>query len=82
VRRTDNPEVFKALVKVSEQSEEAIRGHTEFVYKDTLSIPDDYISTMDETWRLFPDVLVSEEPLTFGDVVDTRFMEFANSLDI
>lgn len=76
----ENPEVFDALVKVSEQTPEAVRSAVPFIYGPEMSIPDDYISAMDETWRLFPDVLQSEKPFTFDDVIDTRFMDYANGL--
>lgn len=77
----DDPTVFDALVKVSEQTPDDIKQATPFIYKSELSIPDDYISRCDETWRMFPGVLQSEEPLTFDDVVDTRFMDYANGLE-
>lgn len=76
----DDPKVVDALVAVTEQTPEALESVVPFVYEPELSIPDDYISEMDKTWRLFPDVLQSPEPFTFEDVVDTRFMEFANGL--
>lgn len=76
----EDPAVADALMKITGFDEESLNAVAPFVYEPVMSIPDDYISVMDETWRHFPDVLQAADPLTFDDVVDTRFMEFANGL--
>lgn len=62
------------------QPVEALEQMTTPTYTLPLAMPDNYAATFDRTWRNWDDLLQYEEPLTEDEVIDNRFMDFANEM--
>jgi ABC-type nitrate/sulfonate/bicarbonate transport system substrate-binding protein len=62
------------------QPEETLEQMTTPTYSLPLALPDGYAATFDRTWRNWDDLLQYDTPLAESDVIDGRFMDFANDL--
>jgi ABC-type nitrate/sulfonate/bicarbonate transport system substrate-binding protein len=68
------------FAKLLGQPEDALRQMTTPTYSLPLALPSGYAATFDRTWRNWDDLLQYDEPLAESDVIDSRFMDFANEL--
>ncbi|MDI2098692.1 ABC transporter substrate-binding protein [Ruicaihuangia caeni] len=62
------------------QPQDALEQMTTPTYTLPLAFPTGYAATFDETWRNWDDLLQYDTPLAESDVIDDRFMTFANDL--
>lgn len=77
-----DPKTAGEIAKALELPLNLVTEATTDKYQTTLKFPDDFVSQLDHAWREFPDQLQSSKPFTQKDVIDTRFMDYANSLDL
>lgn len=61
------------------QEVKSLQRSTADPYMTELSFPDDYIKTYDTAWRKWDGLLENPKPFTNKDVIDTRFMDWANA---
>ena len=62
------------------QPQGSLEEMTTPTYTLPLALPDGYAATFDRTWRHWDDLLQYDTPLAESDVIDERFMVFANEL--
>lgn len=74
-------EMVERIAAVLEQPVDLVSQGKSDVYPETLSMPSPWVEPHIETWEQFPDLLQGDaSTLTDEDVVDDRFMEFANGI--
>lgn len=62
------------------QPVDSLKQMTTPTYTLPLGFPEGYAATFDRTWRNWDDLLQYDTPLSESEVIDMRFMDFANSL--
>lgn len=72
-----NEEYFAKLL---DQPQDVLEKMTTPTYTLPLALPKNYAATFDETWRNWDDLLQYDTPLAESDVIDDRFMTFANEV--
>lgn len=68
------------FAEVLGQPVDSLMQMTTPTYTLPLALPDGYAETFDRTWRNWDDLLQYETALAEDEVIDTRFMDFANEL--
>ncbi|WP_403021164.1 ABC transporter substrate-binding protein [Salinibacterium sp. GXW1014] len=68
------------FAELLDQPQDALEKMTTPTYALPLALPEGYAATFDRTWRNWDDLLQYEEPLEESQVIDDRFMTFANEL--
>lgn len=68
------------FAELLEQPQDSLEQMTTPTYTLPLALPEGYAATFDRTWRNWDDLLQYETPLTEAEVIDDRFMTFANEL--
>lgn len=73
-----DPKRVADIAKALEQPVEVLQQSTSDVYPTELSFPDEYVATHERVWRQWPGLLTYDEPLSRDQVIDSRFMDWAN----
>jgi ABC-type nitrate/sulfonate/bicarbonate transport system substrate-binding protein len=76
-----DPAKAKSIAEEIEQPLPSLQQVRSDIYGPTLTLPADLIARHEETWRQWPKLLTYEEPLVQSDVVDMRFVDWANAKD-
>jgi NitT/TauT family transport system substrate-binding protein len=74
-----DPTKLKDISVESEQPVDVLKQSTSDVYPATMAFPDTYVARHESVWRQWPNLLTSTKPFAESDVIDSRFMEYANS---
>jgi ABC-type nitrate/sulfonate/bicarbonate transport system substrate-binding protein len=68
------------FAELLDQPVDVLEQMTTPTYALPLALPENYAATFDHTWRKWDDLLQYEAPLTEDEVIDNRFMDFANAM--